>query len=152
VYNCNPFPPISAYIYYIFLIPNPSERIKHFVSHFSLFIMPLSNAIELQAVRRIDPISNDTMAAVDLPRDIPAEVDVPSLPLSDHGKQAYLVLLRCTMIQAPIWGNICYVHVSPSIFINIIGYSLSLSACPKNTTPLPLRRRFAQLTLVQLQL
>lgn len=34
----------------------------------------------------------------------PAEIEQTSLPPTDHGKQAYLVLLGCTLIQAPIWG------------------------------------------------
>jgi hypothetical protein len=33
------------------------------------------------------------------------EIAVPSLPPTDHGKQAYLVLAGCTLIQAPVWGK-----------------------------------------------
>lgn len=33
------------------------------------------------------------------------EIEVPSLPPTDHGKQAYLVLAGCTLIQAPVWGE-----------------------------------------------
>jgi hypothetical protein len=33
------------------------------------------------------------------------EVDMRSLPPIDHGKQAYLVLLGCAVIQAPVWGQ-----------------------------------------------
>jgi hypothetical protein len=32
-------------------------------------------------------------------------VDVLSLPPTDHGKHAYLVLAGCTVIQAPVWGQ-----------------------------------------------
>ncbi|EPE24735.1 MFS general substrate transporter [Glarea lozoyensis ATCC 20868] len=32
------------------------------------------------------------------------EIEVPSLPPTDHGKAAYLVLLGCTVLQAPIWA------------------------------------------------
>ncbi|TAQ88874.1 hypothetical protein B7494_g2809 [Chlorociboria aeruginascens] len=32
------------------------------------------------------------------------ETEIPSLPPTDHGRQAYLVLAACTLIQAPIWG------------------------------------------------
>lgn len=33
------------------------------------------------------------------------EVDLPSLPPADHGKQAYMVLAGCTLIQGPVWGE-----------------------------------------------
>jgi hypothetical protein len=33
------------------------------------------------------------------------ELEVPSLPLTDHGKDAILVLAGCTLIQAPVWGK-----------------------------------------------
>lgn len=41
------------------------------------------------------------------PREItsPAEIELRSLPPTDHGKQAYLVLAGCTLIQAPVWGE-----------------------------------------------
>ncbi|KAI9735761.1 MAG: hypothetical protein M1818_006370 [Claussenomyces sp. TS43310] len=32
------------------------------------------------------------------------EMEIPQLPPADHGKQAYLVLAGCTLIQAPVWG------------------------------------------------
>lgn len=31
--------------------------------------------------------------------------EIPSLPPTDHGKAAYLVLGGCTLIQAPVWGK-----------------------------------------------
>jgi hypothetical protein len=34
-----------------------------------------------------------------------SEVDMQSLPPADHGRQAYLVLAGCTLIQAPVWGQ-----------------------------------------------
>lgn len=33
------------------------------------------------------------------------EIEIPQLPPTDHGKQAYLVLAGCTLIQAPVWGQ-----------------------------------------------
>lgn len=33
------------------------------------------------------------------------ELEAPSLPPTDHGKDAYLVLAGCTLIQAPVWGK-----------------------------------------------
>lgn len=46
-------------------------------------------------------------------RSAPTGVESVSLPPTDHGKQAYLVLLGCTMIQAPIWGKLL---LNPSSF------------------------------------
>jgi hypothetical protein len=37
--------------------------------------------------------------------DSPAEIEMRSLPPTDYGKQAYLVLAGCTLIQAPVWGG-----------------------------------------------
>jgi hypothetical protein len=44
----------------------------------------------------------DNLNAVSSP---PTEIEHFSLPPTDHGKEAYLVLLGCTLIQAPIWGK-----------------------------------------------
>jgi hypothetical protein len=33
------------------------------------------------------------------------EVEIQQLPPADHGKQAYLVLAGCSLIQAPVWGK-----------------------------------------------
>jgi hypothetical protein len=33
------------------------------------------------------------------------ELEFPILPPTDHGKDAYLVLAGCTLIQAPVWGK-----------------------------------------------
>lgn len=33
------------------------------------------------------------------------EIEFDSLPPTDRGKAAYLVLLGCTVLQAPIWGR-----------------------------------------------
>jgi hypothetical protein len=33
------------------------------------------------------------------------ELEVSSLPPTDHGKDAFLVLAGCTLIQAPVWGK-----------------------------------------------
>ncbi|RFU28808.1 hypothetical protein B7463_g7507, partial [Scytalidium lignicola] len=42
---------------------------------------------------------------IELPRyDTTDEVEVRSLPPADRGRQAYLVLAGCTLIQAPVWG------------------------------------------------
>ena len=35
---------------------------------------------------------------------LPAEIEQATLNPTDHGRDAYLVLLGCTLIQAPIWG------------------------------------------------
>jgi hypothetical protein len=33
------------------------------------------------------------------------ETEMRSLPPTDHGRDAYLVLVGCTIIQAPVWGQ-----------------------------------------------
>jgi hypothetical protein len=33
------------------------------------------------------------------------ETEMRSLPPTDHGRDAYLVLAGCTIIQAPVWGT-----------------------------------------------
>lgn len=33
------------------------------------------------------------------------QTEETALPPTDHGKQAYLVLAGCTLIQAPVWGE-----------------------------------------------
>jgi hypothetical protein len=32
-------------------------------------------------------------------------IEVRALPPIDHGRAAYIVLLACTVLQAPIWGT-----------------------------------------------
>ena len=108
--------------------------------------MSSSNALERQTVRRIASIANCEITAVgtrESPRDIHAEVEAPSLPPPDHGRQAYLVLLGCTLIQAPIWGNryVCLVFLC--ILINIIGYSLSFGVFQGYYTTSPASPFFA---------
>ncbi|KAH8682311.1 MFS monocarboxylate transporter [Xylariales sp. PMI_506] len=34
----------------------------------------------------------------------PAEIEAPTLPQPDYSKSAYLVLLGCVLVQAPVWG------------------------------------------------
>ena len=34
-----------------------------------------------------------------------SEIEMRSLPPTDHGRQAYVVLAGCTLIQAPVWGE-----------------------------------------------
>ena len=81
--------------------------------------MSSPNALELQTDRRIASAPSGEINAVNTresPRDIPAEVELPPLPLPDRGRQAYLVLLGCTVIQAPIWGS----HIPLFIFLRIL--------------------------------
>jgi hypothetical protein len=39
-----------------------------------------------------------------------SEIEMRSLPPTDHGRQAYLVLAGCTLIQAPVWGEHLLCH------------------------------------------
>lgn len=36
----------------------------------------------------------------------PTEIESALLPPTDHGKHAYLYLVGCTLIQAPVWGRL----------------------------------------------
>lgn len=42
--------------------------------------------------------------------------EIISLPPTDHGRDAFLVLAGCTLIQAPVWGKhnsiICHTFIS----------------------------------------
>jgi hypothetical protein len=38
------------------------------------------------------------------------ETEMRSLPPTDHGRDAYLVLAGCTIIQAPVWGQQVALH------------------------------------------
>ena len=40
-----------------------------------------------------------------LSQEIASETEIRSLPPTDHGRDAYLVLAGCTVIQAPVWGE-----------------------------------------------
>lgn len=35
------------------------------------------------------------------------EIEMQALPPADHGREAYLVLAGCSLIQAPVWGEQC---------------------------------------------
>jgi hypothetical protein len=38
------------------------------------------------------------------------ETEMRALPPADHGRDAYLVLAGCTIIQAPVWGQHVALH------------------------------------------
>jgi hypothetical protein len=62
---------------------------------------------ELQSIGSTSDSSTDTSVSEDTIEAtgfIP-EIDIHSLPPTDHGRQAYLVLAGCTLIQAPVWGQ-----------------------------------------------
>lgn len=48
---------------------------------------------------------NDDFSNPSLEENTPAEIEMRPLPPTDRGKDAYLVLLGCTIIQAPVWGE-----------------------------------------------
>jgi hypothetical protein len=35
----------------------------------------------------------------------PQEIQVPGLPPADHGRDAWMALVACVIVQLPIWGN-----------------------------------------------
>ncbi|KAH8680059.1 major facilitator superfamily domain-containing protein [Tricladium varicosporioides] len=47
---------------------------------------------------------NDAFLNTPLEENLPGEIEMRTLPPTDCGKEAYLVLLGCTIIQAPVWG------------------------------------------------
>lgn len=66
-----------------------------------------------------------------------AEIEYSSLPPTDHSRQAYLVLLGCTLIQAPIWGK--YFHLKPvySIYLYLSRLFPLLRSLPRILRQLP---------------
>lgn len=44
------------------------------------------------------------MADITFPALEALEIEMSPLPPTDHGKEAYLVLTGCTLIQIPVWG------------------------------------------------
>jgi hypothetical protein len=61
---------------------------------------------ELQSVGSRQSSATPRLADAEMePGGSNAEIDMRSLPPTDHGKQAYLVLAGCTLIQAPVWGE-----------------------------------------------
>lgn len=63
------------------------------------------NAHELRSVNsRQSTVDSGSEVRAASRQDPSAEIEMRSLPPTDHGKQAYLVLAGCTLIQAPVWG------------------------------------------------
>lgn len=65
------------------------------------------NSIQLQSISSRQPTSRPGETGIQSvsPQETPTEIEMRSLPPTDHGKQAYLVLAGCTLIQAPVWGT-----------------------------------------------
>jgi hypothetical protein len=64
------------------------------------------NSVELQVSNRsLSASRTNDFGPEQASENVNTEVEVRSLPPIDHGKQAYLVLAGCTLIQAPVWGN-----------------------------------------------
>ena len=57
-------------------------------------------ASSTQPIALSDTYQDDIASSVEA-----MEYEVSSLPPTDHGKPAYLVLVSCTLIQAPVWGT-----------------------------------------------
>jgi hypothetical protein len=70
--------------------------------------MASSNAHELQTLGSRHSNATSRFGDAGEVANFNSEIDSRSLPPTDHGKQAYLVLAGCTLIQAPVWGQ----HVS----------------------------------------
>jgi hypothetical protein len=73
--------------------------------------MASSNAHELQSIGSRHSNATSRFEDAGEAANFNPEVDSRSLPPTDHGKQAYLVLAGCTLIQAPVWGQ----HVSSQL-------------------------------------
>lgn len=62
------------------------------------------NTLELQSSNRsLSEPRNDDFGLDQASQNLDTEIEMRSLPPTDHGKQAYLVLAGCTLIQAPVW-------------------------------------------------
>jgi hypothetical protein len=59
---------------------------------------------ELHGMGRRQSIATSVPEGAGEAEGIHSEVDMRALPPTDHGKQAYLILTGCTLIQAPVWG------------------------------------------------
>ncbi|RDW82711.1 MFS general substrate transporter-9 [Coleophoma cylindrospora] len=68
--------------------------------------MASTHSNELQAISNPNvSLSRITQDAENVPTEpAPLEVETRALPPADRGKEAYLVLAGCTIIQAPVWG------------------------------------------------
>ena len=83
--------------------------------------MPYVDSQELRSMssRRTASRSNEADLQSLSPQEAVAEIEMRSLPPSDHGKHAYLVLAGCTLIQAPVWGTNLLHDTSASELTNI---------------------------------
>jgi hypothetical protein len=77
-------------------------------------IMSSMTTHELQNISsihsNIDHRSNEAELQPDSEESPNSEIEMRSLPPTDHGRQAYLVLAGCTLIQAPVWGEHLLYH------------------------------------------
>jgi hypothetical protein len=67
--------------------------------------MASRSGVELQSIRSHNSTAQNEIDIVVADSEPTAEIEIPSLPPTDHGRDAYLVLLGCTVIQAPVWGT-----------------------------------------------
>lgn len=58
--------------------------------------------IELDRLRRIGQADADSSEMHE--QDTVAEIEQVSLPPTDRGREAWLVLAGCSLIQIPVWG------------------------------------------------
>jgi hypothetical protein len=61
------------------------------------------------------------------------EAEIPSLAPTDHGKDAFLVLAGCTLIQAPVWGKPNSTTYISHFHLIMSKDTLSPLVCFKNT-------------------
>jgi hypothetical protein len=74
-----------------------------------------TKAHELQSDGSISDSSTDTSVSENTIKatDFIPEIDIHPLPPTDHGRQAYLALAGCTLIQAPVWGQYMFSQFAP---------------------------------------
>lgn len=71
--------------------------------------MPTLQTMELQEFER--PGSNrqpgliDSSASPRPAQPVEEEIEAPQLPPTDRGRPAFLVLVGCVLVQAPVWGK-----------------------------------------------
>lgn len=74
----------------------------------------MSSSRVFQTMSRSRSTTRDSIEMHPVQEDDSNEIEMPSLPPTDHGKQAYLVLIGCTLIQAPVWGKSSISLAEPS--------------------------------------
>lgn len=84
---------------------------------------PQHQSIELERIGQYEHESSPDSATEQ--QQTRMEIEQASLPPADRGKQAWLVLAGCSLIQIPVWGESLVKHVGERQLTISLGYSLA---------------------------